>query len=293
MATVVDSLERDESISARELLAMLWRGRWWCLSAVVLCTVLGALGAWLTPNRYSAAIVVAPVSNSSGGGQLGGLASLASQSGLASLAGISLGGDSRKWESLAVLQSEALTQKYINGQQLLPVLFPKEWDASSRQWKPGPAEDQPTAWKANELFKKKVRSTFTDPKTGLVTLTITWTDPQLAAKWANDLVALTNGYLRDKAIAESERNIAYLNEQATVTEAVGIRQTIYKILETEINKAMLARGSDEYALKVLDPAIAPEKPSNPPPWAWIVGGVLCGVGLSLFAAFALVVWRGN
>ena len=293
MATVVGNLERDESISARELTAMLWRGRWWCLAAVLICTAFGALGAWLIPDRYSAAIVVAPVSNSSASGQLGGLASIASQSGLASLAGISLGGDSRKWESLAVLQSEALTQRYIQSHDLLPILYAKQWDATAHRWKPAAADEQPTLWKANELFRKKVRSTFTDPKTGLVTLTISWKDPQLAAKWANDLVSLTNSYLRDKAIAESERNIAYLNEQAAVTEVVGIRQTIYKILETEINKAMLARGSEEYALKVLDPAIAPEKPSNPPPLAWIVGGMLCGVGMSLFTAFALVVWRGN
>jgi len=51
----------------------------------------------------------------------------------------------------------------------------------------------------------------TDPKTGLVTLSITWNDPNIAAKWANGLVRMANDYLRDQAIEESERNIAYLD----------------------------------------------------------------------------------
>ena len=70
---------------------------------------------------------------------------------------------------------------------------------------------------------------------------------------------MANDNLRDRAIAESERNISYLNEQAAKTDVVGIRQTIYNIMETEINKAMLAKGSEEYAFKLIDPAVVPQK----------------------------------
>ncbi len=52
------------------------------------------------------------------------LSSLATQfGGLASLAGVSVSGDSRRSESVAVLQSEALTEQYIQANNLLPVLF--------------------------------------------------------------------------------------------------------------------------------------------------------------------------
>jgi hypothetical protein len=47
--------------------------------------------------------------------------------------------------------------------------------------------------------------------------------------WANELVRMTNDYLRDQAIQESERNIAYLNDQASKTDAVGAKQAIYAL----------------------------------------------------------------
>jgi uncharacterized protein involved in exopolysaccharide biosynthesis len=142
-------------------------------------------------------------------------------------------------------------------------------------------EEIPTLWKANDLFKKKVRAVATDSKTGLVTLTITWTDPKIAAQWANDLVKSANNYLREKAIEQSERNIAYLNDQAAKTDAVGIRQAMYSILQVEINKAMLARGSEEYAFKVIDPATVPEKKTSPKRSLWLASGFAGGALLSI------------
>jgi uncharacterized protein involved in exopolysaccharide biosynthesis len=61
------------------------------------------------------------------------------------------------------------------------------------------------------------------------------------------------------------------------------RQAIFSLLETEINKAMLARGNEEYAFKVLDPAFAPEKPSSLHPAIWTAIGVAGGLFLSLVA----------
>jgi uncharacterized protein involved in exopolysaccharide biosynthesis len=147
-----------------------------------------------------------------------------------------------------------------------------------------------TPWKGNEFFKKNVRTVVTDPKTGLVTMTIKWTDPHIAAKWANDLVSLTNSYLQKKAIAESERNIAYLNGEAAKTDVLPVKQAIYTILQSEINKEMLARGNDEYAFKILDPAVPPERPSTPPATFLMAGAFIGSLGLALFIAFAYVAW---
>ncbi len=103
-------------------------------------------------------------------------------------------GDSRKYESLTVLQSEALTEKYISSHNLLPVLYANQWDRGKNTWRSSDVAKVPTLWKANRFFKK-IRSVSTDAKTGMITMTIKWTDPVLAASWANDLVALTNEYL--------------------------------------------------------------------------------------------------
>ena len=78
----------------------------------------------------------------------------------------------------------------------------------------------------------------------------------MAAKWANGLVAMANQHLRSKALVESERNIAYLNDQAAKTDVVPVRQAIYSILQSEINKEMLARGADRWTRYTGAPAIS-------------------------------------
>ena len=209
--------------------------------------------------------------------------------GLASLAGLSVSAGGPKAEALATLQSEALTQRYIQEHDLLPLLFSDKWDAQQGQWKVSSQTKVPTLWKGNEYFARRVREVIENTKTGLVTLTVTWTDPKLASDWANGLVALTNRYLRDKAIRETEQNISYLNDQAAKTTVVGLREAIYSLMESEIKQQMLARGRDEYALRVIDPAVPPEKPSFPKPLLWTVGGFLGG---ALLAVIAVLLWAG-
>jgi uncharacterized protein involved in exopolysaccharide biosynthesis len=279
-----------DEISLRELLEVLWKGRWLAACITGVCAMLAVVAVWLAPTKYKAVVVLSPASEGSGSDQLGRIGSLTSQlGGLASLAGISMTANLKKAESVAVLQSAALTQKFIEDNDLLPVLYEKQWDAKGKRWNEPNPQKVPTLWKANEDFSANIRAV-TDTKSGLVTMTITWTDPQLAAQWANGLVKMTNDYLRAKAIDQAERNIAYLNTQANKTDVVAVKQVIYSILETEINRAMLARGSDEYAFKIVDPAVAPETSTSPRPKLWIAGGIIAGLFLSVLAAFVRVAW---
>jgi uncharacterized protein involved in exopolysaccharide biosynthesis len=72
------------------------------------------------------------------------------------------------------------------------------------------------------------------------------------------------------------------------TDVVGVKQAIYSILQNEISKEMLARGSDEYALKVIDPAIAPEVQSSPQRILWTAFGLFAGIVVSLSAVFVRI-----
>jgi uncharacterized protein involved in exopolysaccharide biosynthesis len=269
-----------QDVGLRDLIELLWHARWIIVSATLVCAVIGGGAAALNQKMYRAVIVVAPVTETQGEGGLGGLGNIAAQfGGLASLAGLSIGGDAKKWESLGVLQSRALVEKYLADKNLLPILYESKWDAAGNRWRVSNPKKVPTLWKASMQFNKKIRKVATDNKSGLITMTITWHDPQQAAQWANDLIRLANDYLRTQAIEESERNIAYLNEQAAKTTIVEAKQAIYSILRTQINKVMLARGTDQYAFKVIDPAAPPEQPSS-------LGAVLSAV-LGALAGFLL------
>jgi len=272
------TVQHQDEISVSEFVGYLARARWLILSVTITFTLAGAIASQVLTKKYEASIVVSPVaSTTSGGGLSGGLSSLASQFGdIASMAGISTSTDTKKSESLATLQSEALTTQYIQQENLLPVLYYDKWDAQKNRWDVS----------NHKKIPKSVRSITNDTKSGLVTLNITWKDPHLAAKWANDLVKLTNDDLRNKAIQQSESDIAFLNDQAAKTAEVGIKQGIYTLLQTEIKQAMLARATEEFALKVIDPAVAPEKASFPDPIAWTVSGFVGGLLLSVL--FVLV-----
>lgn len=280
-----------DELSLNEFVGALRRARWLILSLAVASILIAVVAVLVTPKTYTASTVLSPVTNTPGGGGFGRVDSLLSQfGGLASLAGFSGLNDTSRSESLAVLQSEALTEAYVQKNDLLPILYARKWDAQRKQWTERNPRKVPTLWKANEDFTNKIRQLNIDSKTGLVTLRITWKDPQVAADWANGLVKMTNEYLRDKAIRESQRNIAYLNDQATKTDVVGVKQAIFTILQNEINKEMLARGSEEYALKVLDPAFAPEKPSSPKPVLWVSLALFGSLLLSLVLVFLRTAW---
>lgn len=284
-----------DEVSLKELCRILWSG-WLPILCATFVGGAGALGAsFLVTKTYDASIVISPVASTNGTGLGGGaLGALGSQLGsLAALAGLSVGTDSKTAESIAVLQSQDLTEAYIEKNNLMPELFHQKWDAQRKAWKTQSPKDMPTLWKANQFFAKRVREVASDSKTGLLTLTISWRDPHLAADWANGLVATTNAFLRQKAITESERNIAYLYAEAAKTNVVEARQAIYAVLETEINRQMLARGTQEYAFRVLDPAKAPEKAAYPQKIVWGLMGTVAGMLLSALAVLVRFAWKGE
>jgi len=280
-----------EQVSLKEVIQVLWARRWRAAGFTTALVVLVAIISLIVPKKYEATITVAAVSQTPGS-QMGGLSSMMSQfGGLASLAGLSLNVNSHKEETVAVLQSRDLTEQYIQQNNLLPVLYPRLWDARLKRWKTTDPEKIPSLWKANEYFKHSIRSVTESTKTGLVTLTITWTNPQQAAQWANGLVDATNDYLRSQASAEADRNVAYLEQEAARTEEVGVKQAIYMVLESEIDKAALARSTQQYALKILDHAAPPAKASSPQKKVWCLLALLTALFLCVFAAFVEVAWR--
>ena len=64
-----------------------------------------------------------------------------------------------------------------------------------------------------------------------------------------------------------------------------MRDVLYSLLESEEQKAMLANVNEEFALKVIDPAVAPELRESPKRKLMVVLGGVCGVFLGIFAVF--------
>ena len=269
----------DSEVTLGEQIATVWSRKWLVLAATVTAAAIATVAAFVVTPKYQAEVLLMPVSQSSSRSGLGGLSSLASSvgGGLAALAGLSLGGSDEKAEAVAVLQSEALTDMYISQNNLLPILYKDRWNPQTRTWNTSNPKRIPTLWKANRYFKGSIRSVGTNTKTGMVTLTITWKNAQQATTWANGLVKMTNDYMRDKAIAEAQHNIDYLTAEAAKTNIVDVKEGIYSFLLDQIKREMLARGTEEYAFKVVDPAVVAEKPSSPKKIVWLLVGACLGL----------------
>ena len=243
--------------------------------------LLALLLAFLLPPVYRAEALLAPVSQD----KSEGLSAMANQFGdLAALAGVNIGsGKDKTAESIAALRSRSLSVAFIEKENLKPILFPRKWNVENKKWK-DPVEI-PTDWEAFEIFDKDIRSVSVDRKTGLVTLVIEWKDPALASKWATSLVKQVNNRLRTEAIEEAEKSIAYLEKQLGSTSSVEIQQAIYRIIETQTKKKMIASTREEYAFTVIDPAVSPEERARPKRLLIILAGLIIGVAAGFSVAW--------
>lgn len=253
----------------------------------------GVLGAAITavvvlqlPLEFRAQALIAPVESSEG---LAG--SLRSQfGGLAALAGVNIGGNvSRKEEFFAMLDSPGFAREFIVSDNLLPKLYADRWDPKTQDWRPG--VKRPTLEQGVQRFMTDVSSVSEERRTGLVTVTIICESPQLAAQWANRMVELANERLRNDARVESERSIQYLNNELAKTSVFELRQSIFRLIETQVNNAMLANVQREYAFRFIDRAVVPEKRYGPKRTLLTLLGGFAGAVLGTGVLLAWRTWR--
>ena len=116
-----------------------------------------------------------------------------------------------------------------------------------------------------------------------MTLAVEWTDPDVAAEWASVLVRRLNDRLRERALLEAETNVSYLQSEMGSTNLVTLQESIGRLLETELQKLMLAKGNEEFAFKILDPAVSPKQRVRPKRALTVIVGTLLGGLLGVFA----------
>jgi uncharacterized protein involved in exopolysaccharide biosynthesis len=184
--------------------------------------------------------------------------------GLASLAGVSLDANSSVEENIAVIKSRGFIWEFVKDEKLMPILFEDAWDDEAGRWVAEDEEDQPTLWNAwRMLVQKGVLGIDIDKDSGLVRLTIEWKDPEVAALWATKIVTRINTYLREEAIAQSKKKLEYLNNELNKTRIEENRQALYSLISSEQKQAMLANTQQDFAFRVIDAAVVPDKKIKP------------------------------
>lgn len=304
----IDERYADDEIDLRELWQAIWSRKWQIALITVVVMSIALVYALKQKNYYKAEVLLQPVGSSEKGG---GLA--AQFGGLASLAGINIGGGGggNTGEALAILQSRQFGERFITENNLKPILFAENWDDERQQWiveEPGLmasiknailpageesaqkpyqretlAEGEPSLWNAYKVFQGMI-SVGEDKKSAMVTVSVEWTDPVLAAKWATMLVSEINALMKAQQLEETEKSNAYLTEQLKKTSIADVKQSIYQLMEANIKTMTLANISDDVVFKVIDPAVVPEEKSKPKRGLIMAVALVLGLMLGVFWA---------
>ena len=291
-------VNQDDEIDLGELWRAIWSGKKLIIAITFLFAVASVAFALSKPNIYKASALLAPVSSDGGGG---GLAALAGKfGGLASMAGINLGGGGTDKTGLAleVLQSRLFIENFINKHQLLvPLMAVKKWDMASdtliydedsydvvnKKWLREvkfPKLPQPSGWEAFKKFKD-IFSVSTDKESGMVTLSIEYFSPKIAIEWVNLLTQEINETIRAQDKKEAQQSIDFLEKKLEQTRLADMQTVFYQLIEEQTKTMMLAEVSKEYVLKTIDPANAPDEKAKPKRALIVVLGTMLGGMLSV------------
>lgn len=182
---------------------------------------------------------------------------------LATIAGTGFGEGGHAAESIAVLKSRDLVREYIVRNDLLPILYKKNWDASAGRW--NESKGAPDLGDAVDYFSRRIITINDDRKAGLIKLSVTWTDPLLAQKWSEGMVQLANERLKGRALGEAQASIRALRQSLSTTDVPAVQQALGRLLEAELQKELVAQGQEEFAFKVVDSAEVPRRYVSPRP----------------------------
>ncbi|MDO8444811.1 MAG: Wzz/FepE/Etk N-terminal domain-containing protein [Deltaproteobacteria bacterium] len=306
----------EEEINLLDLWRVIWK-RKILISFLVVTTVFSTgLYSLYIKDIYSSKAVIAPISSKEGGG--GGLSVLAQQFG--GLPGISLPGSSSSSEIVNLLKSNILREKVIESYNLLPVLFPEQWDEEKGAWrkeekgekkgfglgqiihklvaaikpktkksKPK-TEDQndgsPTTWDGLRSLNGIVAVT-NNMKENTITVSIELYDSEMSAKMVDYILTALNGHMRGEAKRVAQTNRMYLEEQLGMTADPLIRQKIYSLIATQIETAMMSEVKENFAFKVIDPPRAPDKKIKPKRSQMVMLSLVASLFAGIFVAFFL------
>ena len=289
--------QHDDEIDLRELFMVLWAGKIKIVAITAVFAVASVIYALSVPNQYKATALLAPA-ESSGGGLSGALGQLG---GLASLAGVSIGGGESSEAQIAqeIMKSWSFIEGFIADNDLAVEVFAAEgwskvsnmlkiddddYDVEKSEWL---IEDDdtgelrpPSSWELFEEFSERL-AVSEDKKSGLVSVSIEYYSPQIAKQWLDMYVSAINAHMQQRQVDKVTNNINYLQAQIEKTSIAEMREVFYTIIEEQTKNKMVAEASPDYAFVAVSPSMVPEEKSQPKRALICILGTLLGGMLSV------------
>ncbi|MCW8877871.1 MAG: Wzz/FepE/Etk N-terminal domain-containing protein [Kangiellaceae bacterium] len=300
-----DNYSSPGEIDLGEVLGSIWKDKWLILIISAIFAISSVLYALSIPNEFRSSAILAPASQSN----TGNLSGLASQfGGLASLAGISLGGGASNDKSviaMELIKTWGFLENFVKDNSIeVQVYAVKGWNKSKnelildeeiydvvnsrwiREFDSSKGESpEPNSWELYKKLRDRI-SVGKDKKTGLISISVEYYSPHIAKMWVDKIVKAINLHIKMQDKEDASKSIEFLQHQISKTNVTEMKAVFYELIEEQTKILMLAEISEEYVLKTVSPAkVAVEK--SKPMRAMIcilgtfIGGVL-GIMLSFF-----------
>jgi len=293
---------QDDEIDLAELWRAIWAGKFTIIIISMIFAVASVFFALSKPNIYKASAILAPASSEGGAGGLGALAG--QFGGLASMAGINLGGGGgadKTALALEILKSRSFIETFLAKHDLLiPLMASKNWDMSSdtllldeelydqanKKWireVKAPKKPEPSSWEAYKEFSELL-TVSQDKTTSMVNIDIAFYSPSIAKQWLTWLIQDINEFMREQDQIEAKASIDYLTEQLVNIKVATMETVFYQLIEEQTKNMMLTMVKKEYVLKTIDPAQVPDTKDKPKRALIVVLGTILGGILSVLIA---------
>jgi uncharacterized protein involved in exopolysaccharide biosynthesis len=287
-----EPLEYDDEINLLDLFMVLVRRKWLIISIVFLTSVAAVAISLLMKNIYRSEATIIPreeekTPSSVLSSALGGLGSM-----VAGELGLGGAGSLEKLE--VVFRSRRLAQRAIEKYDLMPVLFPDEWDERTKKWKTrkwfGLADmNPPTVQDAMIKMSEDWLSVTSDSTKGTLKASFDHRGPETARNIVDYFLIEMSEMMREVVLRDAAENIRFLTEQLDKTTDPLLRIKICESLAREIEKDTFARAQKYYGFYVADPPFAPDldKQAKPKRALIFILSIFVAFFIAIFLAFLL------
>lgn len=178
------------------------------IGIVILASVFAIVVSLFLPKYYRAASIIIPISSKGSGGS-----SLVSQfGGLASLAGVNLGGGAGDSDKIvAILRSRSLAENVINRENLMPTLLGTEL-RGEKQLEPDSQKER-LAMEMAVIALRKAVTINDDKKSKTIQITGVFQDPETSARAVNAYVDGLQMFINTNAFTMAKRNRIFIEDQ--------------------------------------------------------------------------------
>lgn len=181
-------------------------------------------------------------------------------------------------EAIATLTSRRFLEKFINENDLLKKIYPLLWDQKNDKWLEG-LEEIPTSFDGYGILSSSLEISFDK---SLLMVEFTFHDAQNVAFILNNLIDEVNSFIRAQTIIDAEKNINFLKQEINKTQLSDSKDMLYKLVEQQTQSIMLANTREDFAFKIIDPAMQPIGAYGPNRKLIVIIGTLVGTIISFF-----------